>query len=143
MQTNSSVRYEKETGMFFNNVGERIDKTYSNGYSYVCFNGVWHSAHRLAWYIVTGKFPENEIDHINNCRSDNRFSNLREATKSQNQANGNCGKGYSKNGNKWKAAIKVNGKQIHLGTFQTKEEAASAYLAARHKHFKEFAADNR
>lgn len=134
------VRYDEQTGYFYDaQASTRVDQINSNGYAYVRVDKTWFAAHRLAWFLLTNNFPSSEIDHINRCRSDNRACNLREATKSQNQVNGNCGKGYSRNGSKWKAAIKVKGRQIHLGTFATREEAQNAYLQARQKYFAEFA----
>ena len=47
-----------------------------------------YKAHRLAWLYVTGKWPENEIDHTNRIGSDNRLVNLSEATHAQNMATG-------------------------------------------------------
>lgn len=44
-------------------------------------------AHRVAWLITTGEWPEVEIDHINGIRTDNRLENLRSVTKSQNRRN--------------------------------------------------------
>jgi hypothetical protein len=83
-------------------------------------------AHRVAWCIYYGKWPDFEVDHINQNKSDNRISNLRAASPSQNR----CNRGAQKNSKsgvkgvfpsvtkgKWIARIRVNGVQIHLGTF--------------------------
>ena len=79
--------------------------------------------------------PENkpEIDHIDNIRQNNNTSNLRWVTKSENNYNRSvCGtvpfKGVSKNGNRFRATIRVDGKQKHLGCYDTPEEASKAYL---------------
>jgi hypothetical protein len=88
------------------------------------------------------------VDHINGDSLDNRRCNLRIANKSQNAANGvlrrdstNPFKGIcrSKSGNAWVARIRSMGKQIHLGTFRTAEDAHEAYKKAAKVVFGEFA----
>jgi hypothetical protein len=96
-------------------------------------------AHRLAWLIVHGKWPEADIDHINGDPSDHRLCNLRDVSRSVNgqnkrrpQSNNRTGfLGVSPNHKKWKAWIKANGKGMHLGTFETPELAHAAYLKAK------------
>lgn len=80
------------------------------------------------------------IDHINQIKYDNRKSNLRYATKSQNYINTKYKiRGVYMNKNKkWYARIKVNGAVINLGTYQTREEAVSARQQAEIKYFKDF-----
>lgn len=89
------LRYEPETGNFYwlnpaakrMHHGELAGFVDYNGYVYIKVDSKRHSAHRLAWLHVYGHFPSNFIDHINTVRSDNRISNLREATRSQNMMN--------------------------------------------------------
>lgn len=90
--------------------------------------------------------PHEQVDHINMNGLDNRRENLRLATHSQNNhnrtqyRNNKSGyKGVNKRGHRWYAAIKVNGKQIHLGTFDTPEQAYEAYKQAAIKYHGEFA----
>jgi hypothetical protein len=80
-------------------------------------------------------------------RADNRWANLRMATRAQNKANtrpcaantsGVKGVHWHKSAHKWRARIKVNGKRRHLGFFCTPESAAAAYAAAAEKYFGEF-----
>lgn len=84
-------------------------------------------------------------DHINNNKLDNRRDNLREATRSQNQQNKPAPKsesgyrGVAGGGYQWMASINVNGKIVHLGTFQTPELAYQAYCEASKKYRGEFA----
>jgi hypothetical protein len=105
-------------------------------------------AHRVAWLYMTGEWPAGDIDHINNNRSDNRFSNLRPATRSLNIANstkkksnssGFKGVSFSKANRKWFAKITVNYRQQSLGYFNTPQEAHAAYVHAAREAFGEFA----
>jgi hypothetical protein len=98
--------------------------------------------------MQTGKWPDKQIDHINEDPSDNRWSKLRLATKAQNMRNitrtkaktsGYKGVGWSKASQKWRAYIRADGINYHLGLFKTKEEAAAAYKAAADKLHGEFA----
>jgi hypothetical protein len=98
-------------------------------------------------YMHRAIFPKMRVDHWNRNGLDNRIANLRPCSQSMNIAN--AAKRYdNKSGYKgvhpnrrgtWTAAIKVNYRQIHLGTFPTKETAARAYDAAAVKYFGEFA----
>ena len=105
------------------------------GYVQISVFGERHYGHRLAWLHVHGRWPSGNIDHINGCRSDNRISNLRECNQEQNGQNrgpqrnnssGYKGVKWHKGAKKWAAAIKANGKHIHLGLFTDKEDAAKA-----------------
>jgi hypothetical protein len=93
-------------------------------------------------------FPNSFIDHINHKTLDNRRSNLRPCTLSQNQQNRLPQAGYSsvykgvrwhKWGNSWCAQIKHNGKGFHLGCFRSEVQAAKAYDEAAKEKFGEFA----
>jgi hypothetical protein len=112
---------------------------------------VMHKAHRIAWFLYHGVWPKDEIDHINNIRNDNRIENLREATRSENQANrkiDGCGtskyKGVSwrRRDCLWVAKIMVNQKSIWLGLYHNEEEAALAYNKAALEYFGEYAKIN-
>jgi hypothetical protein len=115
-----------------------------NGCWYVRFSGRRYKAHRLAWFYVYGCWPVGDIDHINGNPSDNRIANLREATPSQNQANSRAREGrlkgaYLRPSGKWRAKIRKDGRNLHLGTFATAEEAHAAYWSAAQRLFGEFA----
>jgi HNH endonuclease/AP2 domain len=95
---------------------------------------------------MTGKWPKQEMDHIDRNRANNVFSNLREATVNQNQANaeryGRAApyRGVSRIGkDKWRAILKFDNKSRHLGTYDTRDKAALAYDQAAQKQFGEFA----
>jgi hypothetical protein len=89
---------------------------------------------------MTGVWPKFWIDHINGERTDNRWLNLRESTRSENQQNRGVNKnnkagvkGVSRHGNSWRAVISANGRTIRLGTFTSIEEAEIAYKDASNK----------
>lgn len=86
------------------------------------------------------------VDHINHDTLDNRRSNLRICTYSQNNFNIRLRKdnssglrGVSKMGDRWFAQIQHQGKKFHIGTFGSKEEASKAYQKRARELFKEFA----
>ncbi len=102
--------------------------------------GVEVYAHRVAWALHYGTWPKHHIDHINGNGRDNRISNLRDVTRSENMKNRRLSnintsgfhgvhKAYPDR-DVWAAQIKSDGKHIHLGTFDTKAEAVAAREAA-------------
>ena len=103
-------------------------------------NNKSYKAHRLAWLYMTGSFPKNVIDHKDGNPSNNVFSNIREATSSENKQNekkrNDNTSGYvgvGKRGNKYVANIGVNKQKIFLGYFTTPELAYESYLKAKSK----------
>jgi hypothetical protein len=113
------------------------------GYLMVGLLGRNHRAHRLIWLLVHGRWPAASIDHINGVRSDNRLSNLREATPQTNMENQRKAHKDSRHGflgviyqrehplRPWTARIQANKKSRYLGYFSTPEEAHEAYLTAK------------
>jgi hypothetical protein len=135
------LTYDPETGDFFWNVdksrvakeGQKCsDKSTSTGYLRIGIDGKRYLTHRLAWLYVYGKFPLNDLDHINRIRTDNRLCNLREATRAENLQNKSNVKGvyWHKRANKWQAQIKVNKKHFYLGLHENFEDARQAYITA-------------
>ena len=89
-------------------------------------------AHRVAWYLTHGEFPNGIIDHINGDKADNRLINLRVADFAMNGHNRVVsGVTKPKHTKKWVASITVNYKRKHLGYFDTPELAHQAYVEAK------------
>jgi hypothetical protein len=148
--------YDQNTGVFTwrtdrapnAKLGAKTGRHDKYGYTKIKILGRVHLAHRLAWLHVHGEWPTGEIDHINGDRADNRITNLRLATRSQNGCNtrrssrntsGVKGVRWHKHARKWAAQIKANGRYRSLGYFDAIEDAAAAYRASALKHFGEFA----
>ena len=79
---------------------------------------------------------DNQVDHIDNCKTNNNIENLRVVNNSENQQNTLATKGYTWiiKQQKYRAQIRVNNKQYHLGVYDTEEEAREAYLIAKEKY---------
>lgn len=125
--------------------GDVAGNLHHDGYRCIKFRGRLYLAHRIAWFLSTGSWPESAIDHINGDRSDNRAVNIRLATQAQNGRNkralGRHGKGVTleRRTGRYVGRIYVDGRQIGLGTFDTPEAAHEAYRAAAVKYHGEFA----
>lgn len=109
--------------------------------------GNQYKAHHLAWLIMTGEWPNQQIDHIDGDPSNNRWANLREATHSQNQHNrprnrNNTseykGVSFHRGSGKWFSMIRYGGNQHFLGAFNTAAEAGEAYRVASLKWHGDF-----
>jgi hypothetical protein len=118
------------------------------GYITIRVNFTLCYAHRLAWLVTHGFWPENQIDHIDCDKSNNRISNLREATNSQNQANrgidcrntsGRKGVSWNKSKGKWEARTRINNEQKFIGYFDDIHSASIAYNSAVSSNFGEYA----
>lgn len=149
--------YDQETGIFTWKVdrGSAVSKVAAgsiagcsnpSGYLMIGMNGRTISGQRLAFAFTYGYFPK-EVDHINGNPSDNRICNLRAATHQQNIANGkrrinntSGKKGVHKHfDGRWRARITVDYKTIHLGLFDSVDDAHAAYMHAAKQHYGEFA----
>ena len=154
------LKYEPETGLFFHKPRpiemftatahhtqlwnfKRWNTNYANrqtftlphteGYVRGKINGRYYLAHRMAWFLTHGEWPENDIDHFNGLRNDNRLSNLFPKTRMENMHNakqwstnksGITGVYWHKAMNKWCSEIKHNGQKIILGYYSDINEAA-------------------
>jgi len=135
------INYDPITGILTSRgSGADIGRIQARGYVHVTVFGRSYLAHRIAWIFVNGVWPTNEIDHINGDRADNRLTNLREATTSENaqnrktRADNTSGfTGVRPHQSAWRADIKINGKYKFVGSYSTPELAYAAYLVAKIK----------
>ena len=105
------------------------------GYRFVRLDRRLLLAHRIAWALHYGAWPDQDIDHANADKGDNRIANLRLASRVQNIANAHSRsrRGFPKGcyqlkgRQRWYSQIKVNGQIRRLGTFDTVEAAAAAF----------------
>jgi hypothetical protein len=105
----------------------------SGGYYVGRFGGPCIKAHRVVYYLTHGKWPDGDVDHIDGDKMNNSPDNLRDVPHQTNTHNRRLTKGYSWHSRQktWNAKIVVSGKQIHLGSYSTEEDARQAYLAAK------------
>lgn len=105
--------------------------------------GVMLKAHRVAWALHHGEWPNGQIDHINGDKADNRAENLRVVTAQGNAKNrplrsdnssGHVGVYWVTEAKQWMAQIKVSGKQVTIGRYDTLELAVAARKKAEEVH---------
>lgn len=147
-QVYEQIAYDPETGVFTWRVGKKGQA--GPGSIAGCLNkhlGYWQIGilrqrlygHRLAWLLSYGCWPTHQIDHINGDRSDNRLTNLREATHADNQQNrhlyrnrtGFAGVEYCPKFGRFRARVVHNQIKHCAGHYDTAEEAHAAYLAKK------------
>lgn len=140
----AGFRYSKRTGKLIRLAnGNECVNLNSNGHIQLKFMGAHYLAHRLIWLYVTGAWPKAIIDHKNGIKTDNRWTNLREATYTTNAENRRKAHSHSSTGvmgvfwsaahGKWRAQICHKYKKIHLGLHDTPDAAHKAYLKAKRK----------
>lgn len=139
----SRLYYDKNTGIFTylkkvsnnTNIGDIAGSIHKTGYNVIIIAGRSYKSHRLAFLWMNGSFPKKDIDHINGNKLDNRWENIREATKSENNKNsprrkdnksGICGVYWNPLKEEWRATIYNNKKHILLGNFKDINDAISA-----------------
>lgn len=139
------LNYDPDTGIFtWKKAGPKrvlgqpagsISKRF--GYVFLRIKGTTNRAHRLAWLYVHGVWPSNGLDHIDNDKTNNRISNLRDVPhlwNAQNRLKPRTSKlgirGVRQIGNRFYARLAVDGVEIPLGGFATADEAHAEYVAA-------------
>lgn len=148
------MHYDPETGVFVHlksrggiRAGRIAGHPGRDGHIRIKCDNELHLASRLAWFYMTGAWPIAELDHKNVNPSDNRWENLRPATRSQNNVNrrrhcnnrsGFKGVSWCKKRGLWRATIYLGSKHIHLGYFSDKEAAFATYCAMVQQHHGEF-----
>ena len=123
--------YHKNTGVLVWKTGRCRGKEAgcinAEGYIKVRLNRKNVSAHRIIWVLMTGDCIDGmTIDHKDRNRSNNCWNNLRLATRLEQNFN-KISKGFVRKGKRYHARIRIKGKDIHLGVFDTEHEAHSAY----------------
>jgi hypothetical protein len=121
--------------------GTKAGTSHNAGYWSVRYNNRAFLAHRLVWLLNNKAWPDGHIDHINGDRTDTRIENLRDAKKKQADNNQNKRVSFNKTGyagvsrpkqtTKYRAEITLNKRKIHLGYYDSAEEAHNAYLKAK------------
>jgi hypothetical protein len=142
------LHYDPETGVFLWRAalssktvpGTRAGQLKPSGYRYIGLFGGRYPEHRLAYLYTEGNWPDDEVDHLNLVKDDNRYKNLRPCSHAENHQNrglsranqsGIVGVGWHKLRGRWRSCITVGGKQCHLGLFDSPDEAHAAYLSAK------------
>lgn len=160
---NEVLSYSPDSGLFIWRVrgdvpakwngrfaGKQAGSMRPDGYVQIFINRSKFFAHRLAFLLMAGEMPRGFIDHIDGDHSNNVWSNLRLATSDQNNSNiktrcdntsGIKGVSWHKARQKWRASIGFGKKRVHLGLFDTIEEAAECYKGAALEFHKEFSND--
>lgn len=115
----------------------------SAGYNRITIDGHSYLTSRLAYLYMTGKWPAHQMDHINRNQRDERWSNLRPATQSQNNHNqgpnikntsGCKGVVWLKRERRWLSLLQIDGKIYRLGYFINLKDAVNARKAAETKY---------
>jgi hypothetical protein len=115
------------------------------GYTQIRINGIKYYAHRLAWFYIYKKWPEDQIDHIDQNKENNAINNLRDVNHSTNMYNtslrshntsGARGVHRCSRGNPWEAYITIDKKRIRIGAFVDFQSAVEARRKAEIKYGK-------
>lgn len=138
----SLLLYEPITGKFTWKVnkgskkaGAQAGNLHLDNHIRIRIDGKIYRAHRLAWLYTYGRWPSQQIDHINHDRSDNRLVNLREVDQITNHQNlgirkdnksGSTGVHWDRRMEKWMAFIHVNKVRKHIGYFDILQDAILA-----------------
>lgn len=142
-QVTSLLTYDPETGTFRWKIargsgvraGDIAGSRNARGYKYISINNAPYRAARLAWLIMTGDWPKDQIDHKDRDPTNDRWGNLRDVNNSQNQHNQDAAGSYwDKSRGQWAVKIRNNNVTRFLGRFETEEEARASYVAAKQEY---------
>jgi len=146
-QLKELLHYDPDTGIFTrlvrnaNNtkVGDVAGTEEKSGYIRIRVSGGHYYAHRLVFLYITGSFPPQHTDHINGIKNDNRWSNLRAVTPSENHRNkklpstnksGVMGVSWSGYAGKWVVSMRCRSTPLYIGIFDDFFEAVCARKSA-------------
>lgn len=148
----SRYSYDPATGVLTSHHTGKPIRTKRQVYFIVRIDKTEFRASRVIWKMMTGNDPSDDIDHDNLDRTDNRFGNLREATRRQNVTNKRVRSDSSSGlkgvlyrparygrAERWETYIQVNGRRIYLGSSKSAIEAHAKYRSAALAHFGPFA----
>lgn len=143
----SLLDYDKDTGVFTwisargsrVKAGSKAGVVMTRGYIQIGIDGKYYRGHRLAWLFIYGANPSMDIDHIDGNKTNNAIANLREASEFVNLQNQRKAHKRNKTGllgvcksqGRFAARIRVRGKDLWLGRFDTQDAAHKAYIEAK------------
>jgi len=144
------LNYNEATGVFTRKTSKKgspagavVGSRENTGYLKMSIDGKIYRAHRIAWIYFYGEIP-GVIDHIDGDRSNNAIQNLRNVDQKTNMENKRMFKrhlaGAHRCRDKWRTSITVDRKTVHIGVFDTAEQASAAYIDAKRKYHKGFVA---
>ena len=137
------LTYDPETGLWvWKTNGKNAGWARKDGRKKIGINGKEYYASVLAWFYMTGEWPELDVDHENRIRGDDRWSNLRQLTRSHNLYNSkrkrtkhDLPRGVHLHGKRrFKAIYQKNYKLVHIGSYDTPEEASEAFQTFMKEH---------
>jgi hypothetical protein len=108
-----------------------IQATTPNGYIVCMVRRKQYQAHRIAWLLTHGKWPDHHIDHINGIKTDNRPFNLRDVPQAINNQNTRKARGYSEIKGRYVVTVGLDKTQNYIGSYETSAQARAAYIAAK------------
>ena len=125
--------YDPETGVIVNKATQQAMGSYDNGYERMGIQGERYMNHRIAYLYMTGEEPE-IVDHINQDRSDNRWSNLRASNFSQNNHNNIAHINVYESINGFIGQSTIDYELVKVGPFETEDEAYTEIQKLKQEH---------
>ena len=157
-QAEKFVAYDQDSGVLtwkydnkYHKIGDVAGHNNGSGYLSIRLNGRPYLVHRVAWLLMMGKFPDGQLDHKNLDKEDNRWSNLRGATPTLNQANtekrSNNTSGFKcvywdNRYCKWRVRMWIGNHFRSMGSYISKHEAHAAYCEVAQRVYGEYARTN-